>query len=222
MGSKIVFALLAILCVIPSPNAFGGAVLVSPLDQTAQTVTTNKHVKSADLSPDSSPYAPGTNNFAFDLGQVFLMGGLSDHYDNSIGGQLHYTYGVSDLFGFDGSAGYSSHSDGKFSMASLLLGMRMNLSYYDHLIPYSIFGLGFYKPSIAYDNGTGGQDSLSPILFGMHLGFGVDLALTNDVFFGAGLTFHDVFGGDQTTPTGAKVSTGGSFTSFLLHVGYTL
>src|SRR6476619_2377286 len=77
-----------------------------------------------------SPFSPGSNNLALDVGQVFLMGDLSSRYSDAIGSQLHYTYGVSDLFGFDTSLGYSQHSDGKFSMGTLLTGLRTNLAWY--------------------------------------------------------------------------------------------
>ena len=170
---------------------------------------------------DLSPYSPGSNNLALDLGQVFLMGNLGNQYSDAIGGQLHYTYGVSDLFGFDGSLGYSSHSNGQFSMATALMGVRTNLSYYDKLIPYAIYGLGFYKPSYSYENASNtGQDSVSPVLFGLHLGLGVDLEITHQIFFGAALTLHDVFGSEDQTPAGL-ISTGGTFASFLLHAGVT-
>jgi len=171
---------------------------------------------------DISPYSPGSNNLALDIGQVFLMGNLGNQYSDSIGGQLHYTYGVSQLFGFDGSLGYSSHSNGQFSMATALLGLRTNLSYYDRLIPYTIFGMGFYKPTYSYENAANtGQDTISPVLFGVHLGFGVDLEITREVFFGAALTLHDMFGNNETIPGGGNLATGGTFTSFLLHAGYT-
>lgn len=171
-----------------------------------------------------SPYAPGTSNFALDVGQVFLMGDLGSNYSDSIGAQLHYTYGVSDLFGFDASVGYSDHSDGKFSMTTALAGLRTNLAWYDKVIPYLVFGLGFYRPSYQYftqSNSTGpNTSSLSPVLFGVHLGPGVDLEVTKQVFFGAALTFHDVFGSTRATPDGFH-SVGGTYTSFLLHAGVT-
>src|SRR6185437_7604794 len=75
---------------------------------------------------DFAPFAPSSHNIALDLGQVFLMGDLGK-YSDSIGTQVHYTYGVSDLFGFDTSLGYSRHSNNQFSMTTLLTGMRMNL-----------------------------------------------------------------------------------------------
>lgn len=163
-----------------------------------------------------SPFSPDSNNVALDVGQVFLMGGLSDRYSDSIGSQLHYTYGVSDIFGFDSSFGYSNHSDGKYSMTTLLSGLRTNLTWYDRVVPYGVFGLGFYKPTIQVSDTA----SISSVVFGVHMGAGVDLQLTNMLFFGASLTFHDIFGQTKTGPKG-PVDLGGTFTSFLLHAGFT-
>src|SRR4051794_15463889 len=66
---------------------------------------------SRDSSRFTAPFAPGSHNLSLDVGQVFLMGDLATNFADSIGTQLHYTYGVSDMFGFDTSVGYSSHSD---------------------------------------------------------------------------------------------------------------
>lgn len=144
------------------------------------------------------------------------MGDLSTEYADSIGSQLHYTYGVSEMFGFDASIGYSDHSDGAFSMTTLLTGLRTNLAWYDKVIPYAVFGLGFYKPSIRLS----ATQSVSPIVFGVHLGPGVDLELTRQLFFGAALTFHDIFGTTKVTPQGTK-EIGGTYTSFFLHAGFS-
>src|SRR5262249_38320766 len=75
-----------------------------------------------------SPFSPGSNNIALDLGQVFLMGDLTKFTD-SLGVQIHYTYGVSELFAFDASVGYSEHSNAQFSMVTVLSGMRLNLAW---------------------------------------------------------------------------------------------
>jgi hypothetical protein len=155
------------------------------------------------------------------MGQVFLMGQYGNRYSDSLGTQVHYTYGVSDLFGFDSSLGYSGHSDGQFSMTTLLTGLRMNLSWYDKVVPYVVFGLGFYRPSFNLSDPNGlSSTSVSPVLFGVHLGPGVDLELTQQLFFGASLTFHDIFGSTQPTNFG-PIDVGGSYASFLVHVGMT-
>ncbi len=175
----------------------------------------------------ASPFTPGSNNLALDVGQIFLMGDLGE-YSDSIGSQIHYTYGVSDLFGFDSSLGYSDHSDGKFSMITLLAGLRTNLSWYDKVVPYLVFGLGFYRPSYqqlvsasASATGNATATSVAPVLFGVHLGPGVDLEVTRNLFFGTSLTFHDVFGSTRYTADGKLLNVGGTYTSFFLHAGVT-
>lgn len=183
--------------------------------------STAQSTRAADILKNDepiAPFAPGSHNIALDVGQVFLMGDLGGSFSNSIGTQLHYTYGVSDLFGFDSSFGYSNHSDGAFNMTDLLAGLRTNLSWYDKVVPYLTFGLGFYKPSIRVD----ALNSVSSILFGVHLGAGVNLQLSKNIFFGASLTFHDIFGDQKPRPGGGiPIDLGGAFTSFLLSAGYT-
>lgn len=186
----------------------------------AKSYTKTKYQDSA----STSPFAPGSNNVALEMGQVFLMGNLGDKYADSIGTSLRYTYGVSDLFAFESALGYSSHSDGKLSMMSMQAGLRTNLAWYDRVIPYLSFGLGFYRPS--YDVGSMGltsnpNEGVSPMLFGVHLGPGVDLEVTKQFFFGAALTFNDVFGNTQTLSNGKTFDVGGTYTSFFLHAGVT-
>jgi len=181
--------------------------------------TTRAHKKALQSNASTTPaaYAPGSNNVALDVGQVFLLGQMGNNYADSIGYQAHYTYGVSDLFGFDSSLGYSSHSDGQFSMMSALTGLRMNMAYYDRVVPYTIVGLGFYKPS--YTITSGGVDTTSSsVLFGLHAGAGVDLLLTKQMFFGAAITLHDVFGSNQQVANSTE-SMGGTYASFLIHMG---
>ncbi len=196
----------------PSWSATEGGSSTSPARKSAKS----------DLIYQISPYSPGSNNLALDVGQVFLMGNLGNSYSDSLGMQAHYTYGVSDLFGFDSSFGYSSHEDGKFSMTTLLTGLRMNLSWYDKVIPYAVFGMGFYRPSFQVSSSQDAgitPSSISPVLFGVHMGPGVDLELTKQFFFGAALTFHDIFGSERSLPNGSLLDVGGTYTTFLLHAG---
>jgi hypothetical protein len=170
------------------------------------------------MSAEIRPFTPGSHNLAIDLGQIFLLG--SDYAD-SIGTQLHYTYGVSDMFAFDASLGHSSHSDGKYSQTALLAGMRTNLAWYDKVVPYLNFGMGFYKPSYKFAVAEGRSESASPTLFGVHLGPGVDLELTRSLFFGASLTFHDMFGTSKVVGAAGEQDLGGTYTSFFLRAGVT-
>jgi len=175
-------------------------------------------------SIDIAPFTPGSHNIAVDLGQVFLMGDLASKYGDSLGTRLHYTYGVSDIFGFDSSFGYSEHSEGRYSMMTLLTGLRTNLTWYDKVVPYLVFGMGFYRPSITTPGTNGGPSSTqAPILFGVHVGPGVDLELTKNLFFGTSLSFHNIFSATRPPATtgGTATDFGGMFASFLLHVGVT-
>ena len=186
---------------------------------------TIRSVKSSESGSLVSPFSPSSNNFALDLGQVFLMGDLS-RYANSIGAQLHYTYGVSDLFAFDTSLGYSEHSDGQYSMTSALAGMRGNLSWFDKIVPYAVLGVGFYRPSYQQSSqlvtsGTTTASSLSSVLFGIHMGPGIDLQLTRSLFFGASLTLHNLFGTTRVLESGTGYYMGGAYISFFAHTGYT-
>ena len=197
----------------------------------ADSQSSHRSTRNRDLTSnnDLAPFSPGSHNLAIDLGQVFLMGGLSKFSDN-IGSQLHYTYGVSDIFSFDSSAGYSEHSDGKYSMGTLLGGMRVNLSWYDKIVPYAVFGLGFYKPSyrdesksptLGVNTAASGSSSVSAMLFGVHLGPGIDLQLSRNFFFGAALTFHNMFGTTKKFADATPLDLGGAYTSFFLHTGVT-
>lgn len=173
--------------------------------------------RSEEIAP---PFAPGSNNISIDVGQVFLMGDLGSSYNDSIGSRLHYTYGVSELFGFDTSFGYSSHSSGRMSMTTALAGMRMNIAWYDKVVPFFNFGLGFFRPS--YDIRIGNvRNSIAPVLFGFHLGPGVTLELTKRMYFGASLTFHNMFGTETILSDGTQHDVGGAYTSFLLSAGMT-
>lgn len=176
-----------------------------------------------ELREDIRPFSPGSHNLALDLGQVFLMGGTGSNYADSIGTQVHYTYGVSEMFAFDSSLGYSNHSEGRYSQMALTAGMRTNLAWYDKVVPYLNFGMGFYKPSYDFnDPVTGRIDSASPLLFGLHMGPGIDLEITRSLFFGAALTFHDMFGTRKLISTNlGEQDLGGTYTSFFLRAGVT-
>lgn len=178
-------------------------------------------------SPPLAPFAPGSNNVAIEEGQIFLMGSLGNRYSNSLGTNVHYTYGVSDLFDFESSIGYSNYSSGQFSMWNLLTGLRTNLSWYDKVIPYLSAGVGFYKTTYNLTPGSPGvpagigDTTISPLLFGIYFGPGVDLEVTRNVFFGGSFTFHNIFGNTETLANNQPFQVGGSYTAFFVHAGVT-
>lgn len=185
----------------------------------------NQYNASSAKRSNVSPFSPSSHNLSMELGQVFLMGDTGNQYANNLGLQVHYTYGVSEIFAFDASVGLSKHEakdsnglsdDKSLSMLMATAGLRTNLAWYDRIVPYINFGLGFYRPSYRLD----AENSVSPVLFGIHVGPGIDLQLTRSLFFGTGLTFHDIFGARKNTING-PMNVGGTFTSFSLHAGVT-
>lgn len=171
---------------------------------------------STKISTARGPLAPGTHNISLGVGQIFLLGKISNmEFENAIGTEIHYTYGVSELFSFESNFGYSSHSSGNLSMWHLAAGVRTNLIYFDQLVPFASLGLGFYDPSTTLTSGA----TLSGLLFGAQLGGGVELLLSDSVFFGTRLTFHNMFEASKKDSLGTSQNLGGSYLSFLVHAG---
>ncbi len=164
---------------------------------------------------DRTPLSPGTHNLSLAVGQVFLLGSLT-RFENAIGPEIHYTYGVSDLFAFQSNFGYHSHSSGALSIWNLSAGLRANLAYFDSLVPFTKIGLGFYHPSYSENNAT-----VSGLLFGMQLGTGIDLMISNSVFFGAQTTYNTMFDSSKKASDNSMRSLGGAYLSFMVHAGLT-
>jgi opacity protein-like surface antigen len=194
-----------------SPYYYGDSEPAAKGDSRASARSERRMRKSGRRSV--TPFAPDSNNLALDIGQNFLIG--SDFQD-AIGLQATYTYGVSPLFAFATSMGYSSHSEGKYSKLAILAGPRLNLSSYDSITPYVNAGLGFYRASRSVNQ----DNNLSGTLFGLHFGGGADLQLTKETFFGASLTFHQLFGTQQDTSIG-PVDVASNYADFMAHIGYT-
>jgi opacity protein-like surface antigen len=159
------------------------------------------------------PFAPDSNNVSLDIGQNFLVG--SD-YQDSIGLQGTYTYGVSRLLAFSSALGYSSHSEGAYSKLALTVGPRLNLASYDRIIPYVNGGLGFYHASREVST----TSSISGTMFGVNFGGGADLQLTKETFFGASLAYHELFGTKKDTSIGT-IDLASNYVTFMAHVGYS-
>lgn len=176
-----------------------------------------RSVQTTNQRKQVSPFAPGSHNVALHVGQVFLAGELGEQYEDTLGSQLSYTYGVSDIFGFNSSLLYSDHSSSNFSVLALNTGLRANLAWFDRVVPYGIVGLGFYRTKHKIQPG----ENASGVVFGMNIGPGIDLIINKTFFFGASLIFHDMFSKTVATSRGQK-DIGGNFTRFMVHAGITL
>jgi hypothetical protein len=176
-----------------------------------------KKKRESQLEYGKGPFAPNTHNLSVGVGQFFLLGKLSETYENAIGPEINYTYGVSDLFSFQSHFAYHSHSSGAFSAWNLAAGLRANLMYFDQLVPFASVGLGFFNPSFTLPDSA----TVSGLLFGMQLGTGIDLMISNRVFFGAQLMYHNMFDSSKRDTKGNIQSLGGAFASFTVHTGLT-
>jgi hypothetical protein len=175
--------------------------------------------KKRELQPEyaKGPFAPNTHNLSMGVGQFFLLGKLSNNYENAIGPELNYTYGVSDLFSFQTHFAYHSHSSGAFSAWNLAAGLRANLMYFDQLVPFASVGLGFFNPTFTLADSA----TVSGLLFGMQIGTGIDLMISNRVFFGAKMMYHNMFDSSKKDSKGNLQDLGGAFASFTVHAGLT-
>jgi hypothetical protein len=201
----------------------------------------SKKSKEYSYGNSTSPFSPDSNNIALDFGQVFLMGDLGNKVHDNIGLQAHYTYGISELFGFDATFGYSSHNNEAYTLTTLLPGVRMNLAWFDKVIPNIVFGLGFFKPTYkcittdknpcelatlaqtAQTNDGSGEvktQIVSDVLFGLHVGPGITLEVTKQLYFGANVRFHDIFG-TKVYIAKKEFEISGTYTTFFLHGGVT-
>ncbi len=190
----------------------------APVKDTRSNTRENKKTQNYNDTSSSGPLSPGTHNLSIGIGQTFLLGDLGNRYENALGMDLNYTYGVSDLFSFETDFGYSSHSgsSGQFSASHLTVGVRTNLVYFDQLVPYFDAGVGFYRPSYTYPGYT-----LNGLLFGIQMGGGVDLLISKNLFFGPSLTYNNMFTSTKTGSDNLQHELGGAFISFLVHVGMT-
>jgi hypothetical protein len=89
--------------------------------------------------------------------------------------------------------------------------------YFDQLVPFASVGLGFFNPSFTLPDSA----TVSGLLFGMQLGTGIDLMISNRVFFGAKLMYHNMFDSSKRDSSGTVQSLGGAFASFTVHTGLT-
>lgn len=210
--TALISSLFSFLMLIYSASSFAEEALIST-DSIKNTQATYSDASF------NAPFSVGSHNFSIDVGQIFLLGDLSK-YNNNMGTQIHYTYGSSQIFAFDANWGFSQHNNGDFSMMHLAAGVRYNLNWYDRIIPYIVFGLGFYQPNYRdYTVDSASNTYQSSILFGLNGSFGADLQVTSHFFFGSFLTYHSMFSESKTFSDGNSYTLGGNYLTFFVHTG---
>ena len=161
--------------------------------------------------------AEGDHAAGLMVGQVWPSGEIGKDVDAAVGPGIFYEYGASDVFSLYAEAVKSSHSEGNLKVTSTSLGMKANLVYLDKLAPYAMLGAGLYFVNKRV--GPVSQFLAKKTLFGLHLGLGAELDLSQRFFLGLELDIHNLFTGSATVPGYGKTEISGRWTGFFLRGG---
>ena len=159
---------------------------------------------------------PGLNSAGLMVGQIWPSGEIGKDVDSAVAPGLFYEYEASDVFSLYTSAVKSTHTDGNLKLLTTSLGMKAHLVYLDKLSPYAIVGAGLYfaKKHIAATD-----EEAQKTLFGLQVGLGMDLDLSDRVFMGLEFDIHNLFAGHVTLPKNGKTEVSGRWAGFFLHAG---
>lgn len=148
------------------------------------------------------------------VGQTFLAGDFSDNGDDSITGEIFYSYSASHSFDFFSNLHYSKHefSDKSVVLPGLALGIKAKLYQFDSFSPFIVGGLGFYRPQVTSNPGTGPVKSEAKTSFGNHFGIGAELRLNRHYSMGLLAHYHNPF--DIKQELGPEIE--GSYSKLLI------
>ncbi len=150
------------------------------------------------------------------VGQVWPAGEIGKNVDGTVAPGLSYEYAASDVFSVYASGIHSSHNDGALKMLSTNVGIKAHLVYFDKLAPYALVGAGLYfvKKQIATTRETAKKTN-----FGLHLGLGAELDLSELFFIGLEFDIHNLFAGTVQLPVNGRTEISGRWTGFFLRGG---
>ncbi len=190
--------------------------------KTNETKTKSNNSTKANQSEFTfKPIQPGLKQHSLGLGvgQTFLRSDFNDYGEDKITFDFFYNYSASYSFDFLANLHYTSHKyqNTKTELKGMALGIKGKLYQFDAFAPFILGGFGFYGPQVTpYVNGVH-RESDSKLVFGVHVGTGVDLQLNDSVSVGALFHFHDPF--DVKQESGGKVE--GYYYKLLMTVFYT-
>jgi opacity protein-like surface antigen len=148
------------------------------------------------------------------VGQVWPAGELATNIDGTVAPGLFYEYAASDVFSVYASGVRSSHNEGLLKLLSTNVGIKANLVYFDKLSPYALLGAGLYFVKKQY-----GLETARKTNFGLHLGLGAELDLSEQFFVGLELDVHNLFSGAVNLPARGRTEISGRWTGFFLRGG---
>lgn len=158
--------------------------------------------------------APGDHSAGLMVGQVWPAGEIATGIDGTVAPGIFYEYGASDVFSLYASGVQSSHDEGLLKLTSTNVGIKANLVYFDKLSPYALVGAGLY-----FVNKRFGLETAKKTNFGLHLGLGAELDISERFFMGLEFDVHNLFSGTVTLPGAGRKEISGRWTGFFLRGG---
>lgn len=160
--------------------------------------------------------APGDHSAGLMVGQVWPAGEIGKDVDGAVAPGLFYEYSASEVFSLYAAGVRSSHSDGRLKVLSTNVGIKANLLYLDKLAPYALLGAGLY---FVRKTLPATLEEARNTNFGLHLGLGADLDLSERFFIGFEMNVHNLFSSNVTLPRAGRTEISGRWTGFFLRGG---
>lgn len=161
--------------------------------------------------------ADGDHSAGLMVGQVWTSGEIGKDVDGAVAPGIFYEYGASDIFSLYASAVTSKHNDERLKLTSTNLGMKAHLLFVDKLSPYALVGAGLYfvKRTVGPPN----LEIAKKTVFGLHLGLGAELDLSQKFFVALELDIHNLFSGSVNLPAHGRTEISGRWSGFFLKGG---
>jgi opacity protein-like surface antigen len=156
----------------------------------------------------------GDHAVGLKVGQIWPAGEIGKDVESTVAPGIFYEFSASDVFSLYASGVRSSHSEGRLKMLSTNLGIKANLIYFDKLSPYALVGAGLY-----FVRKEIGVDLARKTNFGLHLGLGAELELSDLFFIGLEFDIHNLFASTANLPTAGRTEISGRWTGFFLRGG---
>lgn len=166
------------------------------------------------LSTLTARAEPGDHSVGLMVGQTWPAGEIATGLDGAVAPGLFYEYSASDVFSLYASGVRSNYNEGLLKLTSTNVGIKANLVYLDKLSPYALLGAGLYFVSKRF-----GAEVAEKTNFGLHLGLGAELDLSDLFFIGLEFDVHNLFSGTVNLPVAGKKEISGRWTGFFLRGG---
>jgi opacity protein-like surface antigen len=156
----------------------------------------------------------GDHSVGLTIGQSWPAGEIGQGLDGALTGGLFYEYAASDVFSVYASGLRGSYNEGALKLTSTNVGIKANLFYIDKLSPYAMLGAGLYFVDKQY-----GSERAEKTNFGLHLGLGAELDLSEMFFMGLEFDVHNLFSSTVNLPIRGRTEISGRWSGFFLRGG---